>query len=152
MQEIHCIGQLEIAVLLAGRWSDDLLCLFLRRLAGEVAGQIGLTQPQKLLRILIVALTHRIVGDDAGCLDRMPGWCVVTRGGEALCTSAVSEWNDSLDRALAERSHSDNLRALVILQRARDDLGCTRRAAVDDHHARLATRDVDRPRIVAVGI
>src|ERR1051325_4560618 len=96
VQKIQRIRELEVAVLLAGRGPNDLLRLLLCRLAGEVARQIGFAQPQKLLRVLIVTLAHRIVWNNAGCLNRMSGGRVVAGSGEPQRAAAVAEGNDRL--------------------------------------------------------
>ena len=49
-----------------------------------------------------------------------------------------------LHRALAERARADDGRALVVLQRAGDDLGGRGRSAVDEHDDLLAVSLVAR--------
>ena len=82
---------------------------------------------------------------DPARLDRPSRRREVERGGEMQ--RPVAERDRRLHRSLAERSRPDQGRPLEILQRAGDDLGRRRRAAVDEDDQRLALRQVlARPR------
>ena len=80
-----------------------------------------------------------IVGRDAERLDRAPAGRVVARGGE-LDRGVVAQRHDGLHRALAEGLRAHHLGALVVLQRAGDDLRGRGRAAVHQHHHRHGLR------------
>ena len=56
----------------------------------------------------------------------------------------AAERNDRLHRALAERARADDGRALLVMQRAGDDLGGGSRSAVDEHDDLLAVSLVAR--------
>ncbi len=109
--------------------------LLLFRLAvGEVPGEVGLAHARERVGRV---LDHDVRLDAQG-LDRAAARRVVARRGE-LDGRVVAERHDGLHRALAERLRAHDLRALVVLQRAGDDLGGGRRAAVheDDHRNAL---------------
>src|SRR5712691_238610 len=91
------------------------------------------------------------IGRDALGLNRAPGGGEVARGRE-LERTVGSDRDHRLHRALAERAAAEDRRTLVILQRAGDNFGCRRRAAVDQNDQRLAVGDVARPRIVPLGV
>ena len=63
-----------------------------------------------------------------------------------------AERNDGLHRTLAEGPGADDGRALVVLQRAGDDLGGRCRAAIDQHNDRLALGHVAGPGVEALGL
>src|SRR5712692_4296994 len=101
-------------------------------LVDEVLFQIRLAQPPRGRRSGI--LDHDI-GDDALRLDRAAARRVVTGGGQ-LDRGVVAQGQYRLHRALAESRRAQQRRALVVLQRARDDFGGGGRAAVDEHDHR----------------
>ena len=103
------------------------------------------------LEIVGHVLEHLVIGLDALGLDRPSGGRVVARRRQAE-RAVLAERHDRLNRALAERPGADQRGALVILQRARDDLRRRGRTAVDQHHERLAAGEVAaRPRVDSLG-
>src|SRR5207248_1361100 len=82
--------------------------------------------------------------------DRAPGRRVITRRRQAERTVARAKWDDGLHRSFAEGARADQGRALMILQRAGDDLRRRSRTAIDQNDQRLALGHVARPRIEAL--
>ena len=89
----------------------------------------------RFLDARVAAVVDGDVGLDALRLDRAPRRRVVARRGE-LQARVVAERKDRLHRALAEGLRAHDGRALVVLQRAGDDFGGRRGAAVDQHDHR----------------
>ena len=117
----------------------------------QVALERGLAlQVVLALELIGHVLQHDDVGLDALGLDRAARRRVVARRGQPQRAIVLAERDDRLHRALAERTGADQRRALVVLQRAGNDLRSRRRAAVDEHHHGLALGNVDRPRIVTL--
>ena len=87
-------------------------------------------------------LEHGDVGLDALGLDRTARGRVIARRGQAQGAVVLAERNDGLDRALAEGARAEQRRALVVLQGAGHDFRSRGRAAVDQHHQRLAMGEV----------
>src|SRR6516225_7192715 len=96
-------------------------------------------------------LEHADIGFDALRLDRAARRRVVARRGQRDAP-AIIDRDDRLHRALAEGSRAEKRRALLILQRARDDLGRRGRAAIDQHDEALALGDVAVMGVPAHGI
>src|SRR5215468_8395762 len=139
--------QQSLVVLRIGR-DIGLRAALLGALPGKVAAQRGLALGLALrLRLVRHVLQHFDVRRDALGLDRAAQWREVTRRGEAQRALVAAERDDGLHRALAERARTDNGRALVVLQRAGDDLGRRRAAPVDQHDDRLALGEVAGIRI-----
>ena len=88
--------------------------------------------------VVLVALA-----DLVGRLDEASRRRVVPRHGH-LEDAAVGHRELLLDEALAERPAADQVGAVVVLQRARDDLAGTRRVLVDQHDHRAALVDAAR--------
>ena len=86
------------------------------------------------------------VGLDAALVNRSAGRREVARGGE-LDGVTVGQRHHGLHRALAVGLAADEPRAMMILQRAGDDLRCRGRAAVDQHDERRAVQVVAGLRI-----
>ncbi len=114
----------------------------------------GRPRPWSVLALQLVGhvLQDLDVGLDALGLDRAARRRVVARRGQAQRAVVLAERDDGLHRALAERARADDGRALVVLQRAGDDLGGRGRAAVDQHDDRLALRQIARAGVVALGL
>jgi hypothetical protein len=88
-----------------------------------------------------VASTDDVRRDALGPGSNGPWACVVARHGQlqaARLAAAAVEIDHRLHRSLAERLRPENDRAVVILQRARDDLGGRRGRAVDEDDHREA--------------
>ena len=104
------------------------------------------------LQIVGHVLENLDVGLDALGLDRAARRRVIARRGQAQ-RAVLAERHDGLHGALAERARADQRRALVILQRAGDDLRGRGRAAVDQHDQRLAVGEVAAgPRVEALRV
>ena len=83
---------------------------------------------------------------DAPAAEVAPVRREVLAGGDVE-RAAVGELDDLLEDALAERARADELRAVAVLQRARDDLRRRGGVAVDEHdERRLAARPGRRSR------
>ena len=111
----------------------------------EMMGQIGLVDFRVFVELgaLLRQRCDRFLGRldiDVGCdshrLDRAPGGSVVARRRQPQRRMVVERQN-RLHRSFAEGLRAENHRALLILQRARDDFAGARAAAVDQHHHRI---------------
>src|SRR5262249_33430914 len=125
----------------AGAELDRLLRL--RVLLREVVLEVLLANPAR--RLAFLALPDRLplgrphddVRRDADLLDRAPAGRVVERRGQAQPVAGF-ERVDGLHRAFAEALHADDERAVVVLERARDDLRGACGALVHEHDDRVA--------------
>src|ERR1051326_1445163 len=124
-----------------------LLLAVLRLRSAEMARGIGLAEEGRGGLVGLRehrGLIHLDVGNDPRRLDRPPARRVVARRRQAE-GRAVVERQDRLHGPLAERRRAEDQRALVVLERARDDLRGARAAAVHEHDHREVG---PRPRLV----
>src|SRR2546426_7998385 len=107
--------------------------------AAQVARQVRLAQQRAVAAFVALGkdgrLLHHDVGHDAGRLDRAAARREVARGRQAQ-RRAVVERQDGLHRALAEGLRAEDEGALVVLERARDDLRGAGAPAVHQHDHR----------------
>src|SRR5439155_75605 len=107
--------------------------------AAQVARQVRLAQQRAIAALVALGehgrLLHHDVGDDAGRLDRPAARREVARGREPQ-RRAVVERQDGLHRALAEGRGTQDEGALVVLERARDDLRGAGAPTVHQHDHR----------------
>ncbi len=96
---------------------------------------IDFARDQRVVRIAFRVLVDRDVRTDALGLDRLARRRVVVRDRQ-LDAGVVRQRPHGLHRALAERGLAHDHRALVVLQRAGDDLRGRRRIGVGQHHHR----------------
>src|SRR5690242_74218 len=117
-----------------------------------MAAQRGLALDLGRSRLDLVRdlLEHLDVGRDSLRLDRAAGRREVTRRREPQRAIARAERDDGLDRALAERARAKDGRALLVLQRAGDDLRRRGRTAVDQDDQRLAFDEIARTGVEAL--
>src|SRR5690242_12372756 len=65
-------------------------------------------------------------------------------------SGVVVQWENRLNQSFAERHITQNPGAIVILQRARNNLRCRRRVAVYQHHYRITLSKLAAPRYVGL--
>src|SRR3569832_1929762 len=108
-----------------------------------MTGQVGLFERLefRIFRRRHLDVGQRDVWRDALRLDRAPRGREVTCGGE-LERRSVADGQYGLHRALAERFFTHDDRAVLVLQRARDDLRGRGGAPVDEDHDRCAVQDI----------
>ena len=131
------LTQLVHALLLA-----HLLLLLLVRIlrVREVVRVVHFARDERVVRIAVRILIDRQVRANALVLDRAAARRVVVRGREAQ-RGVGGHRAHGLHRALAERRLAENDRAVLILQRARDDLRRRRGVRVRQHDDRQRLED-----------
>ncbi|KAF1858337.1 hypothetical protein Lal_00014841 [Lupinus albus] len=105
------------------------------RVVLEVVLQVGLAHAQGVHAVAVRVLVDGDVGHDAARLDRAAAGRVVA-GRRQLDGRLAGQRADRLHGTLAERPAADDGRALVVLQRPRDDLRRGRRPRVYEHDHR----------------
>eukprot|EP01136_Pigoraptor_vietnamica_P040559 Opistho-1_new@12604 len=115
-------------------------------LVEQMAAQIGLAQHRPGLVVGIGKLGHGDVGGDPAFLHRMTGWGVIAGGGQPQ-RAARSHVDDRLNRPLAESPFAQHQRAVMILERARDDFRRRSGAGIDQHDQRQSAG-----KIVGLGV
>src|SRR5882757_1231363 len=117
MQQVG--GGLQRLVVLGVRRHVGLRTGLLVAVILQMAAQRGLTLGVGTrLQLVRHVLQHLDIGHDALGLDRLAGWRVIARGGQAERAVAAAERDDGLHRTLAARAGADQRRTLVVLQRA----------------------------------
>jgi hypothetical protein len=106
---------------------------------------------------LVIILTrgnfwHFDIRHDSRAIKRAAGRRKVTPGRQPQRTTASTERNDRLLRSPAKRAGADHSGALMVLERADNDLGAGSRTTVAEHHERLTIDDVARVRLEMVDL
>ena len=133
------------------------LLAVVRAAVREVRGEVRLAQVAAVdeqVHVLGVD-RHRLnldVGHDADALDRDVARREVLRDGELERPAVVVVAIQDLDRALAERALADDQRAVVVLERAGDDLAGRGAAAVLQHDHRVVRLGAFGARQLALGL
>ena len=150
LRQLEVLGGAELGqrlgrLLLLGLLLLELLARFLAGLlaglvlllvgAAQVLLQVGLAHAQRGEHVALGGFVEPDVGHDALGLDRAAAGRVVARGGD-LQRGVGRQRAHGLHRALAEGLRAHDGGALVVLQRAGDDLAGRGRAFVDQHHQR----------------
>ena len=78
---------------------------------------------------------------DADLVNGVTGWRVVARRCQLDC-AALGQWHDRLDQPFTKRLGAHDERAVMVLQRARNDFRCRRGAAVHNNHHRGTVENV----------
>ena len=121
-----------LARFFAGLLADFVFLLFA---VVQVLFEVGFAHAQRGKHIALGGFVEPDIGHDAFGLDRAATRGEITRGGD-LQPGVGRQRTNRLDRAFAEGLRAHDGRALVILQRAGDDLAGRGRTLVDQHHQR----------------
>src|SRR6185437_14190563 len=147
--EFHRHIELLVVLRIGRDVSRRALLLLLEFRVLEMAAERGLAAGLDLALQVFGQILHEFdIGLDALRLDRTARRREVARGRE-LERAEGADRDHGLHRAFAEGAAAEERRALVVLQRARDDFRRRSRTAVDQDDDRLAAGDIAGMRVVA---
>ncbi len=116
-----------------------------------MAAQVAFAELRPVLVIGIRQLRHPDVGLDTAFLHRPAGRRVIARRRQ-LERGRIGQRQHRLHAALAEAALAHHQCAMLILKRARDDLGGRGRPGIDQHDDRQALRIIAGLGIIALNI